>query len=112
MEADKEETAVKAEPKAVLSNEEIESRINNFLNDMFEAMEISVEVKITFDTEDECVNVELLGDNMGLLIGKRGQTLDSIQYLTSLVVNKGKEKYVRIKVDTENYRQRLSLIHI
>jgi spoIIIJ-associated protein len=103
MEADKEETAVKAEPKAVLSNEEIESRINNFLNDMFEAMEISVEVKIT---DDECVNVELLGDNMGLLIGKRGQTLDSIQYLTSLVVNKGKEKYVRIKVDTENYRQR------
>ena len=80
--------------------------VNNFLNDMFEAMEISVEVKITFDTEDECVNVELLGDNMGLLIGKRGQTLDSIQYLTSLVVNKGKEKYVRIKVDTENYRQR------
>lgn len=106
VESDKEETAVKAEPKAVLSNEEIESRINNFLNDMFEAMEISVEVKITFDTEDECVNVELLGDNMGLLIGKRGQTLDSIQYLTSLVVNKGKEKYVRIKVDTENYRQR------
>lgn len=105
-EADKEETVVKAEPKAVLSNEEIESRINNFLNDMFEAMEISVEVKITFDTDDECVNVELLGDNMGLLIGKRGQTLDSIQYLTSLVVNKGKEKYVRIKVDTENYRQR------
>lgn len=104
--ADKEETVVKSEPKAVLSNEEIESRINNFLNDMFEAMEISVEVKITFDTEDECVNVELLGDNMGLLIGKRGQTLDSIQYLTSLVVNKGKEKYVRIKVDTENYRQR------
>lgn len=105
-EVSKEETAVKAEPKAVLSNEEIESRIRNFLNDMFEAMEISVEVKITFDTEDECVNVELLGDNMGLLIGKRGQTLDSIQYLTSLVVNKGKEKYVRIKVDTENYRQR------
>lgn len=105
-EAVKAEKAVKAEPKAVLSNEEIESRINNFLNDMFEAMEISVEVKITFDTEDECVNVELLGDNMGLLIGKRGQTLDSIQYLTSLVVNKGKEKYVRIKVDTENYRQR------
>ncbi len=102
----KKEQVAKVEPKAVLSNEEIESRIKNFLNDMFEAMEIPVEVKITFDTEDECVNVELLGDNMGLLIGKRGQTLDSIQYLTSLVVNKGKEKYVRIKVDTENYRQR------
>ena len=98
--------SVKAEPKAVLSNEEIESRIRKFLDEMFAAMEIPVEVKITFDTEDECVDVELLGDNMGLLIGKRGQTLDSIQYLTSLVVNKGKEKYVRIKVDTENYRQR------
>ena len=89
----------KAAPKAVLSNEEIESRITNFLGDMFEAMDIPVEIKVTF-------NVELLGENMGLLIGKRGQTLDSIQYLTSLVINKGKEKYVRIKVDTENYRQR------
>ena len=97
---------VKVVPKAVLSNEEIESRITNFLGDMFEAMDIPVEVKVTFDGEDECVNVELLGENMGLLIGKRGQTLDSIQYLTSLVINKGKEKYVRIKVDTENYRQR------
>lgn len=97
---------VKPEPKAVLSNEEIERRINNFLGEMFNAMDIPIEVKITFDTQEECVNVELLGDNMGLLIGKRGQTLDSIQYLTSLVVNKGKEKYVRIKVDTENYRQR------
>ena len=96
----------KAVPKAVLSNEEIESRITNFLGDMFEAMDIPVEIKVTFDGEDECVNVELLGENMGLLIGKRGQTLDSIQYLTSLVINKGKEKYVRIKVDTENYRQR------
>lgn len=96
----------KAAPKAVLSNEEIESRITNFLGDMFEAMNIPVEIKVTFDGEDECVNVELLGENMGLLIGKRGQTLDSIQYLTSLVINKGKEKYVRIKVDTENYRQR------
>ena len=73
---------------------------------MFEAMDIPVEIKVTFDGEDECVNVDLLGENMGLLIGKRGQTLDSIQYLTSLVINKGKEKYVRIKVDTENYRQR------
>ena len=96
----------KATPKAVLSNEEIQSRITNFLGDMFEAMDIPVEIKVTFDGEDEGVNVELLGENMGLLIGKRGQTLDSIQYLTSLVINKGKEKYVRIKVDTENYRQR------
>ena len=108
--ADKEEksseTVKTVEPKAVLSNEEIESRIKNFLGDMFKAMEIPVEVKVIFDTEEECVDVEIIGENMGILIGKRGQTLDSIQYLTSLVVNKGKEKYVRIKVDTENYRQR------
>ena len=50
--------------------------------------------------------VDLSGEDMGLLIGKRGQTLDSIQYLISLVANKDKEKYVRVKVDTENYRQR------
>ena len=67
---------------------------------------MEVEVKINFNKKDECVDVELLGNNMGVLIGKRGQTLDSIQYLISLVVNKGKEKYVRIKVDTENYRSR------
>ena len=105
-EEDLEEKANNNEPRPVLSNEEIESRIRTFLGDMFSAMDIPVEVKITFDTEEECVNVELIGENMGLLIGKRGQTLDSIQYLTSLVLNKGKEKYVRIKVDTENHRQR------
>lgn len=105
-EEDLEEKVNNNEPRPVLSNEEIESRIRTFLGDMFSAMDIPVEVKITFDTEEECVNVELIGENMGLLIGKRGQTLDSIQYLTSLVLNKGKEKYVRIKVDTENYRQR------
>lgn len=105
-EEDLEEKANNNEPRPVLSNEEIESRIRTFLGDMFSAMDIPVEVKIIFDTEEECVNVELIGENMGLLIGKRGQTLDSIQYLTSLVLNKGKEKYVRIKVDTENYRQR------
>jgi spoIIIJ-associated protein len=88
-----------------MSHEEIESRINTFLKDMFQAMGMDVTIKISYD-EEENVNVELDGDNMGVLIGKRGQTLDSIQYLTSLVVNKGKDKYVRIKVDTEDYRKR------
>ena len=94
------------EERAEMSHEEIENRINNFLNDMFASMDMNVTVTITFDEKEECVNVDLSGDNMGVLIGKRGQTLDSIQYLTSLVVNKGKEKYVRIKLDTENYRTR------
>ena len=85
----------------VMPNEEVERRITTFLGDMFKAMNLEVK----FDDPD-CVNVELSGPNMGVLIGKRGQTLDSIQYLTSLVVNKGKDKYVRIKVDTEDYRNR------
>ena len=99
-------TETKTETKATLSNEEIERRISTFLNNMFKAMNMDVDVKITFDEVEDSVNVELLGEGMGVLIGKRGQTLDSIQYLTSLVVNKGKEKYVRIKIDTENYRNR------
>jgi len=89
----------------VMSNDEIEKRIRVFLGDIFKAMGMEVQIEIRFD-EPECVNVEFSGENMGVLIGKRGQTLDSIQYLTSLVVNKGKDKYVRIKVDTEDYRNR------
>lgn len=89
----------------VMPKEEIEKRINTFLTDMFKSMDMEVNITINFD-DPECVNVELSGDNMGALIGKRGQTLDSIQYLTSLVVNKGKDKYVRIKLDTEDYRNR------
>ena len=89
----------------VMPNEEVERRITTFLGDMFKAMNLEVKIDVKFEDPD-CVNVELSGPNMGVLIGKRGQTLDSIQYLTSLVVNKGKDKYVRIKVDTEDYRNR------
>lgn len=103
----KEETAEAPKKNVpVMSHEEIEKKIKDFLRDMFGAMDMQVTVTVAFDEKNECVNVELAGDNMGVLIGKRGQTLDSIQYLTSLVVNKGKEKYVRIKVDTEDYRNR------
>ena len=101
-----EEVSEKEKSVPVMSHEEIEKKIKDFLKDMFTAMDMQVEVSVSFDEKNECVNVELTGDNMGVLIGKRGQTLDSIQYLTSLVVNKGKEKYVRIKMDTEDYRNR------
>ena len=67
---------------------------------------IDMEVGVATNYTDEVLNVELSGDDMGILIGKRGQTLDSLQYLTSLVVNKGKSGYTRVKVDTENYRSR------
>ena len=60
----------------------------------------------SMDEEEGCMNIDLSGDDMGVLIGKRGQTLDSLQYLVSLVVNKDCEEYIRVKLDTENYRER------
>ncbi len=80
------------------------SKAEKFLNDVFASIEMEVTVKAEY--ADEMVNVELVGEDMGVLIGKRGQTLDSLQYLTSLVVNKERQGYVRVKVDTENYRSR------
>lgn len=79
-------------------------RAEKFLKDVFAS--IGMEVSITSDYDGECLNISMEGDEMGLLIGKRGQTLDSLQYLTSLIVNKGKPYYVRVKLDTENYRER------
>ena len=78
----------------------------NFLKDVFAAMNMVVSVNITYDEEQKTMDVDLSGEEMGVLIGKRGQTLDSLQYLVSLVVNKESEEYIRVKVDTENYRQR------
>lgn len=84
----------------------LEGNVRNFLDSVFAAMNMEVEVLIKIDEEDHSIDVELKGDDMGILIGKRGQTLDSLQYLTSLVVNKGDNAYVRVKLDTENYRSR------
>lgn len=105
-EAPKAEAQPKAEPFTAEQKEVIKKDIKEFLNNMFGAMNMEVKADITFDDEENSVNVDLSGDNMGVLIGKRGQTLDSIQYLTSLVINKNSEKYVRVKLDTENYRKR------
>jgi len=82
----------------------VEEIVNNFLGKVFEAMEMTVKIDVTL-TEEE-VNINLTGEDMGVLIGKRGQTLDSLQYLVSLVVNKETDNYLRVKVDTENYRER------
>ena len=78
----------------------------DFLNDMFKAMGIEVKSDISYDAEARNMDISFEGDEMGILIGKRGQTLDSLQYIISLVVNKESEAYVRVKVDTENYRER------
>jgi spoIIIJ-associated protein len=80
--------------------------VKEFLDNMFEAMKMVVNVEIKLDEENSVMDVDLSGSEMGVLIGKRGQTLDAIQYLTSLVANKGAENYIRVKVDTEGYRDR------
>ena len=69
-------------------------------------MNMVVTLDVKYDEENKNLNIDLSGDEMGILIGKRGQTLDSLQYLVSLVVNKGSEEYIRVKVDTEDYRKR------
>ncbi len=98
----------KDEVKNDLSDEEkqkIISRTDKFLTDVFKAMDIEVNKKIDFDQYGS-LSINLEGPDMGVLIGKRGQTLDSLQYLVSLVVNKTKGNYIRVKVDTEDYRER------
>ncbi len=77
-----------------------------FLTDVFTAMDIDVEKTIAYDAETGVLGCEFAGEEMGVLIGKRGQTLDALQYLTSLVVNKRQKEYVRVKLDTEEYRRR------
>ena len=84
----------------------LEDEAKEFLKNVFTAMNMAVVVDVNYDEENRNMDIDLSGDEMGVLIGKRGQTLDSLQYLVSLVVNKNQEGYIRVKVDTENYRQR------
>lgn len=84
----------------------IEDKAKQFLNEVFSAMKLTVVITANYDEAEKNLNIDLAGDDMGVLIGKRGQTLDSLQYLVSLVINKNSEDYIRTKVDTENYRQR------
>lgn len=98
-----EEPAVKT-AKVPANPEEAIRRAETFLKDLFRTMGMEVEMKSVF--EEDTLAIDITGDDMGILIGKRGQTLDSLQYLTSLVVNKGKASYVRVKLDTEDYRNR------
>lgn len=88
------------------SADSVEGRAEVFLNDVFKAMNLEVSVNVKYDASDRSMDIDLSGDEMGILIGKRGQTLDSLQYLVSLVVNKDSDNYIRVKVDTENYRER------
>ena len=84
----------------------VEDKAVGFLNEVFAAMNLNVVIEAVYNELDKQLDINLNGDEMGILIGKRGQTLDSLQYLVSLVVNKEAEEYIRVKVDTENYRKR------
>ena len=107
----REEKPKQSKPVEIITDpaeiKEIEERAVVFLRDVFASMNLGeVEITSKYNTSDGCLEVAFEGEDMGILIGKRGQTLDSLQYLTSLVVNKGKANYIRVKLDTEEYRRR------
>lgn len=107
----KEKPAKASKPVEIITDpaeiKEVEDRAAVFLRDVFASMNLGeVEITSKYNTTDGCLEVDFEGADMGILIGKRGQTLDSLQYLTSLVVNKGKADYIRVKLDTEDYRRR------
>lgn len=84
----------------------VADKAKDFLKEVFDAMNMIVVMDVKYDEDSRNLNIDLSGDEMGVLIGKRGQTLDSLQYLVSLVVNKETDEYIRVKVDTEDYRNR------
>lgn len=80
--------------------------IQDFLDNLFRVMGIETKVAIDYNEEEKTMNIDLSGEEMGVLIGKRGQTLDALQKITQSVVNKNSEEFIRVKLDTENYRAR------
>ena len=84
----------------------IDENVVEFLSSIFDAMKMEVEILVAVNEEEHIIEVELKGDDMGILIGKRGQTLDSLQYLTNLAINKHSDEYYKVKIDTEDYRKR------
>ncbi len=80
-------------------------KANDFLHGLFEKMGIAVDVSAT-QKDESTLEIELKGESMGVLIGRRGETLDAIQHIVNLVVNLGEEKHTRVSLDTENYRKK------
>ncbi len=99
------EAVIKVAIKSVAVSSPVDTA-TEFLNGVFAAMELEVSINATFDEAENNLDIELAGPEMGVLIGKRGATLDSLQYLTNLAVNRTSDKYVRVKIDTEDYRNR------
>ena len=86
--------------------ESIEDKAMDFLSQIFGAMNMQVNITAAYNQEEQELSLNLEGEDMGILIGKRGQTLDSLQYLTNLAINKHSDEYYKVKIDTEDYRKR------
>lgn len=97
---------IKARVKEEIKEVSVADTAKNFLKEVFEAMNMAVVIEVNYNEAEKSMDIDLSGEEMGVLIGKRGQTLDSLQYLISLVVNKNIDDYIKVKVDTENYRER------
>ena len=81
-------------------------KAKEFISGVTERLGLDVDPNISFDEEKKLLKVELKGEGLGLLIGRRGETLDAIQYLTNIFVNKKRDEYIKVTVDAENYRER------
>ena len=102
----KPEQPASVKPEVSVDFPVLEKEVQDFLKQVFAAMKLEVEIVTASDADNKVIEVEFKGPEMGMLIGKRGQTLDSLQYLTNLAVNKKSESYVKVKLDTEDYRKR------
>ncbi len=97
------ETFAPTEPPVIHPEDTPAGRAQKFLMDVTDRMGVKVDVYVD-DSKADNLSIHMIGDTLGILIGRRGETLDALQYLTSLQVNKGREGYIRVTLDTENYR--------
>ena len=96
----------KNEPVSADRQEKAKADAVKFLTDVFKAMNLEAVVNVEFDSTENELSIDVKAEDMGVLIGKRGQTLDSLQYIVSLAINKDSNEYVKVKLDSENYRIR------
>ena len=97
---------IKEASEALSDPSDAKEKAVEFLSSIFEGMGMNVDIQAELNESSRELGIVLSGDDMGVLIGKRGQTLDAIQYLTGQVANKHSDSYIRVKIDTENYRER------
>ncbi len=96
----------KGEPVSSERQEKAKADAVKFLTDVFNAMNLEASINVEFDSAENELTIDVKAEDMGVLIGKRGQTLDSLQYIVSLAINKDCSEYVKVKLDSENYRVR------